>query len=192
MKETRITCIFGMLLSTITQGLRGLRGKRILWLCFPQTLLHGLFNGVEDVFIPRAAAEMTGEEFSELVARVLLAGFEDLHGGHDKSRRAEAALNGRFVHKRLLDVAELSVGAEQALQRADVLAFRPDGEVDAGVVAFPVDNDVAGAAFADFAAFFNGSQAVVVSEHVRQRGANVHIRFHVLAVDITLDKLFLH
>ena len=68
----------------------------------------------------------------------------------------------------LLDVGQLTVRAEQALERADVLALRPHGEVDARVEALAVDDDVARAALADLAALLHGCQAEIIAQHVRQ------------------------
>ncbi|CAN3976040.1 Rubredoxin-like domain-containing protein, partial [Dysosmobacter welbionis] len=97
-------------------------------------------------------AQVAGEEFSQFIVRVLLAALQDLHCRQDKARRAEAALDGRLVHKGLLDVAELAVRAQQPFQGADVLALRPHGQINAGVVCLPVDQDVAGAALPHLAA----------------------------------------
>ena len=144
--------------------------------------IHRLFHRAEDVFIPRAAAQVAGEELSELIVCVKAVCLQDLDRRHHKARRAEAALDGGFFNERLLNVAQLTVGTEQAFERADVLALRPDSEIDAGVEGLTVDEDIASAALADLAALFHGGHVVVVAQHIGERSAHVDHFFNVLAV----------
>ena len=143
-----------------------------------QTAQHGLFHGLEDVLIPGAAAQMAGQQLAQLVVGVVHAPVQDLHRRHDKARGAEAALNGRLLHKGLLDVGQLTVGAHKPLQGGDVLALGPHGQVQAGVVALAVDEDVAGAAFAHLAALLHGGHGEVAAPHIRQGCPDVHPFFH--------------
>ena len=146
------------------------------------------FDGAEDVLVARAAAQVAGEELPELVVSVFLAGIHDLGGGQDEAGRAEAALDGSFVHERLLDIGDRAVGVHETLERDDVLALSPDGEVQAGIDRFAVDERGACAALADLAALFDGREPEVIAEHVRQTCADVDDLFHVLAVDIAFDQ----
>ena len=81
---------------------------------------------------------MPGEELPQFCIRIEPAAFQNLHRRHKKTGGAEAALDSRFLKERLLNVAQLAVGAKQALQRADALALRPNRKVNAGVEALPV------------------------------------------------------
>ena len=125
---------------------------------------------------------MAGEELSELVIGVEAVRLQDLDRSHDEARRAEAALDSGLFNERLLDVAQLAVGPHQAFERADVLAVRPDGEVDARVECLAVDDDVAGAALADLAALLHGRHMVIVSQHIGQRRTHVDHFLNVFAV----------
>ena len=89
-------------------------------------------------------------------------------GSTFKPAVAVAALDSGLINEGLLDVGQLAVRAEQALERADVLALSPDCQINAGVEALPVNDDVAGAALADLAALLHGRQAEIIAQHVRQ------------------------
>lgn len=89
--------------------------------CLAETLFHHFLNGVENVFVARAAAEMTGEQLPKLIARILLARLKDLDRGHDKAGRTEAALHRGLVDERLLNVGQFAVRSEQTFERADIL-----------------------------------------------------------------------
>ena len=134
---------------------------------------------------------MAGQQLAQLVVGVVHTPVQNFHRRHDKARGAEAALNGRFLHKGLLDVGQLAVGAHEALQGGDVLALGPHGQVQAGVVALAVDEHVAGAAFAHLAALFHGGHGEVVAEHIRQRCPDVHHFLHFLAVEEERHQLIL-
>ena len=86
---------------------------------------------------------MAGEQLAQLFIRILPAGLQNLNGRENKTGRAEAALDRGLLHKCLLNVAQLAVGAQKTLQRADMLAIRPDSQIDAGIECLPIDQDVA-------------------------------------------------
>ena len=83
-------------------------------------------------------------------------------------------------------------GAEQALQRADLLAVRPDGKVNAGVETLPVDEHVACAALAYLAALLDRMQIEIVAQKVGQRCAHIHHFLHGLSIDRALNPFILH
>ena len=103
----------------------------------------------------------------DLLVRQFPALVQDLHRTHDGARCAEPALDGRLVDERLLDIGQLAVRSFQAFQRQDLLSVRPDCQVDAGIEAFPVDQDVAGSAFTHLAALLHAGQAKVVPQQAR-------------------------
>src|SRR5699024_704182 len=76
---------------------------------------------------------------------------------------------------------------QEPFQGADLLAVSPGGQVQAGVEALAVDDDVARAALAHLAALFHRREAEVVAEHIGKAGADVHHRGHGLAIDGAMD-----
>ena len=124
----------------------------------PETAVHGLFHCAENVFIAGAAAQVAGQELAQFLIAVELSGLQDFFRSHDKAGRTEAALDGSLVDEGLLDIRQLSVRAAKPLQCEDLLALRPDCQVDAGIEGLPVDQNVAGAALADLAALFDRGQ----------------------------------
>ena len=112
-----------------------------------QPCQYRLLHGPEDVFAAGAAAEVTGHADADLLVGQRPALVMDLHCAHDGAWRAEAALDA-VSSKGLLDVGQLAVRPFQVLQRQYVLAVGPDRQVDAGIEAFPVDDDVTSPALA--------------------------------------------
>ena len=60
-------------------------------------------NGVEDLRVAGAAAEVAGERLADLVVVRARRSPQQVDRGHDQSRRAEAALHGAGLDERLLD-----------------------------------------------------------------------------------------
>ena len=57
---------------------------------------------------------------------------------------------------------------QEALQGTDILAVRPDCQIDTAIEALPIDEHITRAALPHLAAFFHGGHPVVVAEHIRQ------------------------
>src|SRR5207237_9158533 len=68
----------------------------------PVSSSGGETDGVEDLRVARAAAEVAGERLANLVLRRVGVLLEQCGGGDDETRRAEAALHGAGVDERLL------------------------------------------------------------------------------------------
>ena len=79
-----------------------------------QALVHGLFTARRMFSYPVQRHRWPERSFRSSSSVYSFPLSRDLHRRQDKARGAEAALDGRLVHKGLLDVAELAVGAQQA------------------------------------------------------------------------------
>ena len=66
-----------------------------------------------------------------------------------------------------------------------------DSQIDAGVEALAVNDDVAGSALPHLAALFHAGHVVVIPKHIGQAGPDVHHPFHILAIQIKMDQLIL-
>src|SRR5215210_746563 len=87
-----------------------------------------LVDGVDDVLVPGAAAEVALEPAPDLVVGEPVAVRpEKLDAGHDHARRAEAALEGVPLPERLLERVQLAVRGE-TLDRRDLAAVGLDGK----------------------------------------------------------------
>ena len=144
--------------------------------------LDCLLNGTQNVLITGAAAQVTGQQLTQLVVGVLLAGLDDLDSGHDEAGGAETTLDSSFLDESFLDSVQLAVGAQQAFQSTDFLALDPNCQVQAGVDSLTIDQDVAGAAFADLAALLDGVHLEIVTQHIGQGCANVNGLLNRLAI----------
>ena len=112
-----------------------------------RSLFHCIFNGN----IACAAADVAGKAVFDLAFGRIGMLVEQLFDGKDHTGRAVAALDRAFVHQRLVDGAELLVGAE-AFDRDDVRAVSLNGENMAGIHQLIVHDHGAGTAFAVIAA----------------------------------------
>src|SRR5207249_2196466 len=78
----------------------------------------GPLDRLHDVVVAGAAAEVALELVADLLFRRLRIALEQLVGGHDHTRRAEAALEPVLLPEPLLDRMQLAVPRE-ALDRRD-------------------------------------------------------------------------
>src|SRR5690349_19324227 len=81
----------------------------------------GALDRLDDVVVPRAAAEVPLERVADLVLAWVRIGFQERRPGHHHPRRAVAALEPVFLPERLLQGMELAVG-RHALDRRHLRA----------------------------------------------------------------------
>src|SRR6185503_11274570 len=93
----------------------------------PLHAARGLLAGLERAGLRPAAADVAVERAAEVVAARVGVLLEAGGAGDDEAGRAEAAHQAVALHELLLHGVELAVGGE-ALDRADLLALRLDGE----------------------------------------------------------------
>src|SRR3990167_8421775 len=75
----------------------------------PRHLLGGVLDGLDDIVVPGAAAEVALEPVAYLPLRRLRVALDELGGRHDHARRAEAALQPVLLPEGVLDRVELAV-----------------------------------------------------------------------------------
>ena len=119
---------------------------------FAQALVQRTAHSPEDVLIARAAAQMSRKLPPQLLIREVLPPVYERLRRQNYARCTEAALYRALVHKGLLQWREAAVRVRQTVHGEDVLAVCPGGEVNAGVVRFPVYEHRAGPALAHIAA----------------------------------------
>src|SRR3954468_2155235 len=91
------------------------------------SLVSGALDGVDDVLVAGAAAEVAGDTLADLALRRRRIVLEHRHGRHDHPRRAVAALQAVFLPERLLQGMQLTVPGE-AFDGRDLGAVGLDGE----------------------------------------------------------------
>src|SRR5688572_29911888 len=87
-------------------------------------------NRVEDLLVPGAAAEISGQRLADLVVARVGDAPQQIRRGDHETGRAEPALDGSRVGERLLDPMQLSARAEP-LDRHDRVTVRLCGENEA-------------------------------------------------------------
>lgn len=138
--------------------------------------LFGLFgrvlNRVDDMRVAGATAEVafqTMDDFFSGGARVCL---QEMHSGHDHSRRAVAALQRMAFPKSLLHGVQFAI-AGQALDRGHFGTIGLNREERAGLDCFAVEKDRAGAANARFTTHMSPSQAAVIPQEMDQQRSRI-------------------
>ena len=87
-------------------------------------------------------------------------------GSTFKPAVAVAALDSGLINEGLLDVGHLAVRSCQALQGQDFLALGPHSQVNAGIEALAVDQDVAGSALSYLTALLDAGKAEIIPQHI--------------------------
>ncbi len=138
---------------------RDLGGRRRLAPC--------VADGVEDLGIAGAAAEHAAQRGLGLGPRRERGAGEERCGGHQHSRRADAALGGAVPQEGTLQAVELRARGtgRQALDGRDLAADRGGGRREAGADGSAVEQHRAGAAVARIAADLGAGEA----QHLAQR-----------------------
>lgn len=154
--------------------------------------IDGLLNSINYIFVTSASAKMAGELFSDLVARVGLAGVQHGHGTHDDAGDAKAALHRELVDEGLLDGVERAIGSLQALRGENGLALRPLRQVQAAVRRDAVDEHRAGPALSDLAATLHAREVEPVAQGVKKGLAGVKSHLHLRTVDGALENSHVH
>src|SRR5262249_39448008 len=152
----------------------------------PSCALRGQADGVEDLRVPGAPAQVAGEGLADLVlARVRAAG-EEVRRGHDQPGRAEAALDRARRHEGLLNRVQLAV-RRQALDRHDLVSIRLRGEHETRADELPVEKHGARAALTQLAGVLRAGQAEPLAQGVQQAFARPHVGLAPLAVHDHVD-----
>ena len=124
-------------------------------------------DGVEDLGVAGAAAEVAGELLADdVVARVRDA-LEQRRGRDDEAGRAEAALHGARVDERLLDPVQ-PVLAAQPFDRPDLVPVGLRGQDEARADELAVEQHRARAALALLARVLRAGQAERVAQRRQQ------------------------
>ena len=148
-------------------------------------------HGVQDLLVPRAAAEVAGQRLADLgVGGVRLPG-QQVVGLHQQPGGAEAALHRPRLDERLLEGVQV-VALREALDRADLAALGLAGGDQAGADRHAVEVDGARTALALLAGVLGPGQAHPLAQDVEQalalpdvvdlatlavdRGGDAHVR----------------
>jgi len=149
-------------------------------------LRRGRPDGLDDVLIAGAAAQVGRKHVQELLVADIRPLLQDIGGEHQESGRAEAALQPMMVHERLLQRVQI-VAVRQTLDRADFPTVRLHGEHQAGAHRLVVDDDCAGAANAVLAADMGAGLPAVIADRIDQRPARFDPDRVIDPVDIERD-----
>ena len=126
------------------------------------------FDRFKDLQVTRAAAEISGECFADLVARWMRILVEQSFRGNENGWSAIAALRGAEISESFLQRMQCAVRA-QTLYGLDFSSVAFDGQKEARENRFAIEEDSAGAAFAEFATMFCARVVEIFTEHFEQR-----------------------
>src|SRR5437762_3951511 len=128
----------------------------------------GLLDGIDDVRVAGAAAQVPAQSFGNLLAARDGARRQQVDARHDHARRAVAALQAMTIPESLLHRMQMT-GARQAFDGGDVGAVRLHGEHRARLHGLAVDEDGTGAADARLAANVRSGQAARIAQIVHEQ-----------------------
>src|SRR5713226_4073485 len=131
-------------------------------------LLGGVLNGLDDIVVARAAAEIAVELVPDLFLRRLGIALEELRRRHDHARRAEAALQPVLLPEGVLDRVQLAV-LGHAFDRGDLRAVGLDGQHGAGLHGLAIQMDGAGPALAGVAAHVRAREPGQLADEVHEQ-----------------------
>src|SRR5262249_31298788 len=137
--------------------------------------LRRLMDGLDDVLVAGASAQVPLEGQSDLRVRGIRIDLEQIDDGHDHAGGAEAALQAVLLVKRLLHGMEVTVPVE-ALDRCDLSAVGLDCKDGARLHGASVEMDGAGAANGRVAADLRAGEIEVVAEKVDEQRARLDLR----------------
>ena len=145
-------------------------------------LVRRVLDGVDDVLVAGAAAEVAGDALPDLLLGRLRRVVQEVDRRHDHARGAEAALEAVLFPEAFLQGVQLAV-LGQAFNRRDLRAIGLDGEDGARLGAAAVDEHRAGTALAGVAADVGAGQEQLLAEEVDEEQPGFHVRFSYLAID---------
>ena len=140
-----------------------------------------MLDGVDDVLIAGAAAEIAGDAFANLAIGRRRVVVQERHRRHDHARRAVAALKAVLFPEPGLDRMQIAVLC-QPLDGRDLRPAGLDREDRARLRAAAVDDHRAGAALAGVAADVRAGQAQLLAQEVHQQQPGFNVRLADLAV----------
>src|SRR5579864_256547 len=145
--------------------------------------LRSQHDRVEDLGVPGAAAEVSGEGLTDLVARRFRVAFEQRLRGQQDARRAVAALCRAQLGEGLLEGVQLGpVG--HALDRGHGAPFQLHRQEQAAELGLAVDQDGAGSALAQLASVLGARELHVLAQHLEQRLVNGKQELGLFAVHV--------
>ena len=140
-------------------------------------------DGRDDVVVTGTAADVAGDGVPDLVVgRVAVAG-QQVGGGHDHARGAEAALQAVLLPERGLERMERVLAGGHALDRGDGGAVGLDGEDRARLHGSAVEVDGAGAALTRVAPDVGAREVHVLAQGLDEQASRLDIEFPLGAVD---------
>lgn len=148
-------------------------------------------DGLDDLVVASAAAEISRQGVTDIgLGRTRIA-IEQGLGGHQETRRADAALKAGVFEKLLLQNVQRGAGGE-SLDSGDGFARGFNAEHQARAYGAAVDDHGACTAVTGKAAFFAAGHIELVTQDFEQALARFAQEFDGVAVDYRFDNYFLY
>ncbi len=157
--------------------------------CCSRILRRRVLDGLDDVDVAGAAAEVAGDRLANLVVGRIGIAFEEGDGGHHHAGRAEAALQAMLLEEALLHRMQ-DAALLQPLDGADLRAIGLNGEHRAGLGRDAVHEHRAGAAARRVATDVRAGQVRHLADEVHEQQSRLDLRRNWLPVDRQGDLLF--
>ena len=152
--------------------------------------MHNFFHCIDNILISGTTAEISRHFFLNFLSGQFFSLFQKDCRRHNKTRCTESTLNCTLFNKGLLNSCQFSVFFK-TFQCTDIFSFCPDSQINTGINRFAVNDHGTGSTFPYFTAFFDGSKAEMITEHIQQRFSRIYILCNLFSVYHALNKYFL-
>jgi len=152
---------------------------------------HRCFDGLENLLIAGAPAEIPREGFADLIAGRVRVLVEERLGRDEIAGRTVAALRGAEIGERFLQRVKPAVDG-QSLDGRHAAPAAFDAEHEAGQDRPIVEQDRAGATFAQLAPVLGAAEVQILTQHLQQRLVRREGHLGGLVVDGQRDVSVLH
>src|SRR5207302_1738182 len=165
--------------------------RNSLWL-YQHSLLHlgnfpgRVFDGIDNVGITGAAAEVAFDGVADLFAGRFRVPLKQLDGHHDHAGRAIAALQAVTFPEPFLDRMQSAV-CGQTFNRSDLRTVGLDGEQGAGLHCLALEENSASPADARLAADVCARQPAAVAEEMDEQRSRLDLVTLLEPVDADVD-----
>ena len=140
-------------------------------------------DGLDNIVIACAAAEITGDAPADLIFRRIVVMFKQFDAAHDHTRRAEAAVQSMVLLESFLQRMERTSFGCQTFDRGDAVTIGLYSQDGAALDALAIEQDRAGAAAAGIATDVGSGHVEDLADHVHEQQPGFDLQFVMCAID---------
>jgi hypothetical protein len=157
----------------------GLSGRGLV----PSHLRTRPLDGLDDVVISGATAEIAGDAPADLFLRRVVVVLEELYATHDHARGAESTVKTMVFLEAVLEWVERSSLGGKSLDGGEAVPIGLNGQHGATFDALAIQQDGAGTAAAGIASDVGTGHVEDLADHVHKQEPGFDFQFMFCAID---------